>query len=85
MKTKRKLVPKSIPIAGDSTVGFSADADRISNVNSNVSTKRQRLCSSNSVLSVAAVVGPSGVQNVVPVDTNVVSYPGTSHSFPMSQ
>ncbi|GKC19721.1 hypothetical protein Tco_1021871, partial [Tanacetum coccineum] len=57
MKTKRKFVPKSIPIAGDSTVGFSADADRISNVNWNVSN----------------------------VATNVVSYPGTSHSFPMSQ
>nr|GEX00361.1 transposase, MuDR [Tanacetum cinerariifolium] len=46
---------------------------------------KQRLCSSNSVLSVAAVVGPSGVDNVVPVDANVVSYPPTSHSFPMSQ
>ncbi|GKB94377.1 DNA helicase, partial [Tanacetum coccineum] len=70
MKTKRKLVPKSIPTAGDSTVGSSAAADRISNVNSNVSTKRQRLCSSNSVLSVAAVVGPPDVQSVIPVDVN---------------
>nr|GEY59278.1 hypothetical protein [Tanacetum cinerariifolium] len=85
MKTKRKLLPKSIPTAGDSTVDFSADADRISNVNSNVSTKKQCLCSSNSVLSVAAVVGPSGVDNIVPVDANVVSYPPTNHSFPMSQ
>ncbi|GJX42382.1 DNA helicase, partial [Tanacetum coccineum] len=65
-----KLVPKSIPTAGDSTVGSSAAADRISNVNSNVSTKRQRLCSSNSVLSVAAVVGPPDVQSVIPVDVN---------------
>ncbi|GJR79974.1 hypothetical protein Tco_0150759 [Tanacetum coccineum] len=70
MKTKRKLVPKSIPTAGDSTVGSSAAADRISNVNSNVSTKRQRLCCSNSVLPVAAVVGPPDVQSVIPVDVN---------------
>nr|GEU45487.1 DNA helicase [Tanacetum cinerariifolium] len=85
MKTKRKLLPKSIPTAGDSTVDFSAAVDRISNVNSNVSTKKQCLCSSNSVFSVAVAVGPSGVNNIVPVDTNVVSYPPTSHSFPMSQ
>nr|GEU78418.1 DNA helicase [Tanacetum cinerariifolium] len=85
MKTKRKLLPKSIPTAGDSTIDFSAAVDHISNVNSNVSTKKQHLCSSNSVLSVAAVVGPSGVDNIVPVDANVVSYPPTSHSFPMSR
>nr|GEV08926.1 helitron helicase-like domain-containing protein [Tanacetum cinerariifolium] len=85
MKTKRKLLPKSIPTAGDSTIDFSAAVDRISNVNSNVSTKKQRLCSSNSVLFVAAAVGPSGVDNIVHVDANVVSYPPNSHSFPMSQ
>nr|GEY30010.1 hypothetical protein [Tanacetum cinerariifolium] len=72
MKTKRKLLPKSIPTAEDSTVDFSTAADRISNVNSNVSTKKQCLCSSNSVLSVAAAVGPFGVNNIVPVDANVV-------------
>ncbi|GJS29650.1 DNA helicase [Tanacetum coccineum] len=85
MKTKRKLVPKSIPIVGDHAIVFSTVVDRVSNVDSNVSTKRQCLCGSNSISSVAARVGPSGIQSVVPVNANVLSYAGTGYSSPISR
>nr|GEU51474.1 DNA helicase [Tanacetum cinerariifolium] len=85
MKTKRKLVPKSTPVVGDPTIVRSAIVDRVPNVQLNASTKRQRLCGSNSVSSVAVGVGPFGVHSVAPVDVNALSYAGTSRSLLMLQ
>nr|GEW05072.1 hypothetical protein [Tanacetum cinerariifolium] len=85
MKTKRKLVPKSTHVAGDPTIIRSAVVDRVPNVQSNPSTKRQYLCGLNSVSFAVVGVGPSGVQSVAPVDVNALSYAGTSRSLPMLQ